>query len=207
MVDCRVPTALIARTRERARSWKRRGARRKARIHGIVSHSRPQGLTRPGMHSSFLCPLDNPSSSLFLFLLPSLTPRPPPSSPSLSFAFIHLSPSIFSPRPSSAMRGDGGRKHSQSFSPFCDSISADIAPVSLDSSIRSDEDAADEGNIFIRVVKKETERRNRERGARGSRRKKGGNGMVRGDEKARKREGRGGPCSEVYIKPLHGMAN
>lgn len=71
------------------------------------------------------------------------------------------------------MRG-GGRKHSQSFSPFCDSISADIAPVSLDSSIRTDEDAADEGNIFIRVVNKETRR--------------GGNGMVRGDEKARKRE-------------------
>ena len=48
-------------------------------------------------------------------------------------------------------------KHSQSFSPFSDSISADIAPVSLDSSIRSDEDAAG-GNIFIRVVKKETEK-------------------------------------------------
>lgn len=48
-------------------------------------------------------------------------------------------------------------KHSQSFSPFCDSISVDIAPVSLDSSIRSDEDAT-EGNIFIRVVKKETEK-------------------------------------------------
>lgn len=42
-----------------------------------------------------------------------------------------------------------GGKHSQSFSPFCDSISADIAAVSLDSSIRSNEDAA-VGDIFAR---------------------------------------------------------
>lgn len=47
-----------------------------------------------------------------------------------------------------------GGKHSQSFSPFCDSISADIAAVSLDSSIRSDEDAA-EGDIFARDRKTE----------------------------------------------------
>lgn len=53
-------------------------------------------------------------------------------------------------------------KHSQSFSPFCDSISADIAPVSLDSSIWSDEDAA-EGNIFIRGEHKDGEE-GRERG-------------------------------------------
>lgn len=54
-----------------------------------------------------------------------------------------------------------------------------------------DEDAVDEGNIFIRVVKKE-----RGGTGRGNRRKKGGNGMVRGDEKARKRVGRGG---RLYI--------
>lgn len=48
-----------------------------------------------------------------------------------------------------------GGKHSQSFSPFCDSISADIAAVSLDSSIRSDEDAA-EGDIF--ACDRETDR-------------------------------------------------
>lgn len=47
-------------------------------------------------------------------------------------------------------------KHSQSFSPFCDSISADIAAVSLDSSIRSDEDAA-EGDMFARDEEKERE--------------------------------------------------
>lgn len=110
---------------------------------------------------------DNPSSSHFL----SPVIRPSPLF-SLSFAFIHLSPSIFSPPRPSSGRGGEGRKHSQSFSPFCDSISADIAPVSLDSSIRSDEDAADEGNIFIRVVKKETERRNREGGTRGKERRR-----------------------------------
>lgn len=46
-----------------------------------------------------------------------------------------------------------GGKHSQSFSPFCDSISADIAAVSLDSSIRSDEDAARE--IYSLAIEKE----------------------------------------------------
>lgn len=77
-----------------------------------------------------------------------------------------------------------GGKHSQSFSPFCDSISADIAAVSLDSSIRSDEDAARE--IYSPAIEKERGRerdRRRWRESAESSRKIGTFGMKR-----RKRE-------------------
>lgn len=133
-----------------------------------------------------LRPSSSPLSSAAPAPLPPL-PRPLPlfriHSP---FSFDFLASSSFL----GDRRGGEGRKHSQSFSPFCDSISADIAPVSLDSSIRSDEDAADEGNIFIRVVKKETERRREggREGREGEKEEGRGNGMVRGDERERKRK-------------------
>lgn len=91
-----------------------------------------------------------------------------PFCPFVFFLFFHFSLLLRSPLPFLSLRytlslwrspfdtggrGEGG-KHSQSFSPFCDSISADIAAVSLDSSIRSDEDAA-EGDIFARDGEKE----------------------------------------------------
>lgn len=78
-------------------------------------------------------------------------------------------------------------KHSQSFSPFCDSISADIAPVSLDSSIWSDEDAA-EGNIFIRGEHKDGEEERARDGERGiERRRRNEEGHT---ESAKEREDR-----------------
>lgn len=172
-----------------------------------------QPFQTPGINSprnafllslSPLPPLDNPSSSLFLS---SAAPAPLPPLPRPLPLFRIHSPFSFDFLASSSFLGDRrggeGRKHSQSFSPFCDSISADIAPVSLDSSIRSDEDAADEGNIFIRVVKKETERR-REGGRDERERKKKGEemewlGAMR--EKERERERRG-----IYkASPWHGQ--
>lgn len=135
------------------------------RIHGIVSYSRLQGLTRPGVHF-YLLSLPFPSSSLLHLASHLLASR------CLSVFFcsgtllvpvfhsLSLSLSLLDTLRKSPFLREG--KHSQSFSPFCDSISADIAAVSLDSSIRSDEDAA-EGDIFAQRRDRDREGDERER--------------------------------------------
>lgn len=114
------------------------------------------GLIRPEVHFYlfYLVPSALSLSSLIHFLLSfSILLHASSFLVRSSSSFLGI-PSLFDVQPPSTRGG----KHSQSFSPFCDSISADIAAVSLDSSIRSDEDAARE--IYSLAMEKE---RGRER--------------------------------------------